>query len=876
MKINALIKQLLPHLAILAIFIAFAFIYFFPVMQGKVIHQMDGSHATGMAKEVVDYKEKTGDVSMWTNSAFAGMPAYQIKGDASNNVFWYVNRIIHLGLPYSTVAIMFIYLLGFYILLISLKVNRWLSLIGAIAFALASYNIIIIDAGHITKAYAIGLMAPVIGGLILTFEKKYISGGLISLVALGLQIAVNHVQITYYLMLMAVLLGIHYFVISIKNKELPHFGKAVGILVLAALLAVGPNLTQLWTTYEYGKESIRGKSDLTPPEGKPQSDGLDKEYALDWSYGKVEMLTLLIPNAVGGESVPIGKNETALSNVDDTLDEVIANNFYQYWGSQPFTSGPVYMGAIIFLLFVLGFVVVKNPIKWWILATTILSLLLAMGKNLEWFTDLFFYYVPLYSKFRTVAMALVIAGVTIPLMAILALKEMIEHPQILKEKQKQVFATVGVVAAFILILYAMPRSFDFVTDEETQMLKYQQEEAQKDPQITDKQAIIEYFRNIEVNLENARIAVFRADAMRSFIFILLAGGVLFLLSKSIINKQTSVALLGVLIAVDMWSVDTRYLNYDDFEDKQYFSSEFAPSLADNTILKDTDLNYRVLNLTRSPFNDAYTSYFHKSIGGYHGAKLRRYQDVIDNQLVREIQLVQAAIKSQNEQDPTVFDILTRTNVLNMLNARYIIYDPQTMPLINMNTLGNAWFVNDYSIVANADAEIKALATFDPSKTAIVDKRFLEGAGKIELPKAEFFDLDTGYIQLTNYAPNRLVYKCKNPKKQLAVFSEIYYNKGWNAYIDGKPTTHIRVNYLLRALVVPQGQHSIEFKFEPKSYYLGNTFSMISSIIVLLLIVGGMVFGARNLKIKEVVQEVEEVENEKKPLIRKLKTKHKRV
>lgn len=868
MKIKKILKSSVPHLAILAIFIMLATIYFFPVLEGKTLHQMDGSHATAMAKEVVDFKEDTGKISMWTNSAFGGMPAYQIKGDASNNIFWYINHVVRFGLPYSTIAIMFVYMLGFYIFLLSLKVNKWLSMLGAVAYALISYNIIIIDAGHITKAYAIGLMAPVLAGFILTFEKKYIIGAVIALITLGLQIAVNHVQITYYVMLMVILMGIYYFIKAVQNLELKQFGKSVAILFAVAILAIGPNITQLWTTYEYGKESIRGESELTPEEGERKSSGLDKNYALDWSYGKKETLTLLIPNAVGGSSVPIGSNQTALEEVIPEMRETIANQ-YQYWGSQPFTSGPVYVGAIIFLLFVLGFVIVKSSIKWWILAATILSVFLAWGKNMEWFTDIFFYYVPLYNKFRTVAMALVIAGVTIPLMAILALKEMFENPKILKEKQTKVFATIATVAGIVLFLYIFPSVFNYISAEEYQAIEQQKADLMQNPQIQDKTVIDNYIREYKINIENARIAIFKADAMRTFIFIILAGGILYLFSRSIINKKTTLGILGLLIVIDLWVVDLRYLNYDKFEDKQYLANEFAPSTADNFILKDEGLDFRVLNLTRSPFNDAHTSYFHKSIGGYHGAKLRRYQDVIEKHLMREITTLRGAIQSQNENDPTVFNVLTRTNVLNMLNTRYLIYDPSQMPIINMNALGNAWFVTDYEIVENADNEIKALMNFDPTKTAVIDKRFVSGDNKIELPETEFFEMDTGSIHLTNYAPNRLVYETKNPKTQLAVFSEVYYDKGWNAYIDGEKTPHIRANYILRAMVIPKGEHVVEFRFEPKSYYAGNMISLILSIIVFLLIVVGTWYSLKQIKVNEVTDD-----NEIKPkTIVGKKTKH---
>ena len=836
MKLTELKKNFAPHLIALLIFIGIASIYLGPAIGGKVLHQNDGMQATGMAKEVADFKAETGEVSMWTNSAFGGMPAYQIKGDASYNVFWYINHLIRFGLPYSTIAIMFVYMLGFYVLLSVLKFRVWLSITGAIAFALASYNIVIIEAGHITKAYAIGLMAPVIAGIIITYRKKFIAGGILSTVALGLQIAVNHVQITYYLMFMVILLGIYFLIEAIKEKTLAEFGKATGILAVAALLAVGPNITNLWTTYEYGKESIRGESELSPPKGEEAHSGLNKIYAHSWSYGKVETLTFLIPNAVGGYSNYLGNNKKAMEDVPQQFAQYVAQSS-QYWGNQPGTSGPVYAGVILIFLFVLGMFIVNDNLKWWLLAATLLSIVLSWGHNFPPLTDFFFYHVPLYNKFRTVSMALVIAGVTIPLMAMLTLKEIIAKASIIVKRKVEFLVSIGLVAGLVLMLALVPKILTYTSDYELMSQKEQIQNIYKEKvNEQEKLMMVQQYNEFYDTIENARISIFRADAYRSLLFILLAAALIFAFGYGKIkNKEIFISLIALLVVIDLWSVDVRYLSYDKFEHKNSVKNSFVSTEIDNMILKDTDPDYRVLNLSVNTFNDAYTSYFHKSIGGYHGAKLRRYQDVIDSVLAPTTSMLRRTAPDTTGQFE---NILKSSAVLNMLNTKYLIIN-QKEYMINMDALGHVWFVTDYRMVDNADQELKELYMFNPQKSAIIDKRFTEGEDAVELPKVDFFETDTGSIYLSDYKPNNLKYQARNSKDQLAVFSEIYYDKGWNAYIDDKPVKQIRVNYLLRAVVVPAGKHEIEFRFEPNSFEIGQKVSLASSIIIILMLIGGL-------------------------------------
>ncbi len=829
-----LLTEIAWHFFIILSFVLISFIYFYPVMEGKQMPQMDNIHAKGMSHELVEFeKQHPGEESLWTNSMFSGMPAYQIKNGKSRNVFTYLHRIMRFGLPYTTVAILFTYLLGFYILLISLEFNKWLSVIGSIAFAFASYNLIIIEAGHITKTYAIAYMAPTLAGFILIFRKKYWLGSIITLFFLGLEIASNHPQITYYLALTVFIFVIVEFIYALKQKQISHFIKASAFALFASLLAVAPGIRDLWTTYEYGKESIRGKSELTAKEGAKVSSGLDKDYALAWSYGKAESFTVLIPNLVGGGTDRLDeKSQTYQNLVKKGLPPQTAQAIIQstgtYWGPMPFTSGPVYFGAIVIFLFVIGMFVLKGPEKWWLVSATILAFLLAWGKNFEWFTDIFFYYFPLYNKFRTVSMILVVANVAVVLMAALALKKVFDKETdkaTLKKSLLYSLYIVGGLILFFLLFGGLIFNFTGVNDN----------------YIIDQLARAglpqNFIKIYSDSLKADRAAMMRSDAFRSLVFVLLSFGTLWLYVTEKLKKEYFLLMLGLLIIIDLWVVDRRYLNADDFVSKRQVSAQFQKTQADDVILKDIDPDYRVLNLTRSVFNDAYTPYFHKSIGGYHGAKLRRYQDLIEHRLTKEIASLQQVLSQKGVQYNDIDSVLKNTPTLNMLNTKYIIYS-QSGYFINMNALGHVWFVPSVKWVKNADEEIEALDSINPKYVAVIDERFKPYLGEFKandtLDTANLIDMAAN-----GYKPNHLVYQTNTKEPELAVFSEIYYDKGWKAYIDKKPAKIIRANYVLRAMVIPAGKHIVEMKFEPQSYAIGNKISLAASALVVLVLLAGL-------------------------------------
>ncbi|MBS2098796.1 YfhO family protein [Carboxylicivirga linearis] len=817
------IKALLPYIGAVLIFIILSTAYFTPVLEGKKLPQLDNSHAKAMAKELVDFEKQTGEKSMWTNSMFGGMPAYQIKGDASKNVFWYFNKITHLGLPYTTIAIVFLYMLGFYLLLLSLKIEKWLSVVGAVAFAFGSYNLIIIIAGHITKTYAIALMAPVIAGVLYAYNRNKWIGGLITAIALGMEIAYNHVQITYYLALMILIIIIAKLVYAIKEKAIKTFTQTSTILAVAAVLAILPNITNLITTYEYGKESIRGASELTAKEGEKEHSGLDIDYAFSWSYGKKETLTLLIPNIVGGASEPIGTNDGAMSEVDNRLKEYVSQSS-QYWGGRVFTSGPVYIGALVCFLFFIGAFYYKGKEKWWLIAATVLSILLAWGKNFEGFNHFMFYNFPLYNKFRTVEMALVIASFTMPVLGFLGLKTIIDKPELIKQDSKWFLIAFALTGGISLLFAVAPGAlgiYDFLSPQEAQSF------AQQIQQGGD-QAMM--YKLLQDNLITARQHLMTSDAWRSFIFILIGSASLWFYSQNKLATRYIIWGFAILIFIDLWGVDKRYLNNDNFETKTKAKEEFAKSKADEAILRDQDLYYRVLPIYRDPFKDGFTPYWHKTVGGFHGAKLRRYQDLYDRYIFNNWQtLIQSLQNAQTLGDLEIE--LENMPILNMLNTKYVIYNPGATPIFNPAYMGNAWFVENIKLVADADEEIAAIGGVNLHKSAVVDQQFKEQINGYSIDSIQ------GSIDLVSYAPNKLIFESNTPQNQVAVFSDIYYDKGWNAYIDGKKTDHFRANYVLRGLMIPEGQHTIEFRFEPTSFYTGQWVAAISSIIILLLIAG---------------------------------------
>jgi hypothetical protein len=793
-------KDILPHLAVMVAFVAVTLLFFYPLVQGKYLKQPDIINWEGMAKEINDYRKETGNEPLWTNSMFGGMPAFQISVLYPTNLFSKIDRFFIELFPGPS-SYIFMAMVSFYFLLVTLKLKPVLSAIGAFAFAFSSYNIIIIEAGHNSKANAIAYMAIVVIGVLLTYRKKYLTGAAITTLGVAMQVNANHLQITYYLLMLLLIYGIYELYTAFKNKELPHFAKATAILAGAAILGVLPNTASLLVTQEYGAETTRGKSELTLNAEKKTS-GLDKDYATAWSYGIGETMTLMIPDFKGGGSAYIGNDKAALKEVDPQFRQVVTQ-MDRYFGDQPFTSGPVYIGAIICFLFILGLLILKGTLKWWLFTATILSIMLSWGRNFMPLTDFFLDYVPGYNKFRAVSMTLVIAQFAIPLLGFLTLKEIIQTPAVIKEKVKHFYTAIGLTGGLCLLMYIMPGLFNdfFKTGEYNQLMDQLSESNWPAAQAAD----------LMDNIEAARKSIFKADALRSAILIILAAIFIFLYSRKTFSLTVLIAGLGILIVFDMWSVNKRYLNDDSFTKTNIRKHAYLPTQADLQIMQDPDPNFRVFNVAVNTFNDASTSYFHKSIGGYHGAKLKRYQELIEHQI------------SKNNMD-----------VLNMLNTKYFIVpgqDKQPMSQRNPRALGNAWFVDEHKLVANADSEIVALSDFEPSQLAIVDQRFSAYVQDIPLGEKE------GEINLTEYRPDYLKYQANTEKDALAVFSEIYYNdeKGWKAYIDGQRVDHIRVNYVLRALKVPAGEHTVEFKFEPQTYHTGLNIALAGSILSLLFI-----------------------------------------
>jgi len=778
------IKKLSPHLIVILLFVGISFAYFSPVLQGKLLDMPDITHHKGMSKEVTDFREATGEEALWTNAMFSGMPAYQISTKSNNNLIQYVVKAIKLGIP-RPANLLFLYLLGFYLLLLSLKVDYRLSSVGAIAFAFSSYFFIIIMAGHMTKALAIAYVPMVVAAVLYTYRGKMLLGGVLTALTVALQLYANHLQITYYLVLVLILIGIVQFVKDLKVNNLNSFAKRSGVLVLAALLASGTAVTRLSTTMEYGKDSTRGKSELTNNLDNKTS-GLDKDYATSWSYGVAETFTLLIPNFYGGAS------QGALTTDSETYNAIkrapnakqLIKQLPLYWGTQPFTSGPTYAGAIVMFLFIFGLFFVKSEMRVWILLATILSIMLAWGKNFMPLTDLFLDYFPGYNKFRAVSMILVIAEFTIPLLGFVALNKFLTTETSENEKKKPLQLAFYIVGGLTLVFALMPTLFfDFVGGQDANLAK----------------------NGWPIDaLQSDRAGLLSADSWRSFIFITLTFGTMWMFLKNKLSSKFVILIAGVLILADMWTVNKRYLNDDHFVRKSKVEIPYHPTQADQQILRDKDPNFRVFNQSVSTFNDASTSYFHKSIGGYHGAKLKRYQELIENHISKG-----------------------NMAVLNMLNTKYFI-TPKGQAQQNPAAMGNAWFVNEINTVADADAEIAALNGFNPENTAIIDVRFSE-------QMIDGLDNTGASISLIEYKPNYLKYNSNSSKNGIAIFSEIYYDKGWNAYVDGELKPHFRANYVLRGMQIPAGNLIVEFKFEPAVYHISERIALTSSIILLLLL-----------------------------------------
>ncbi|MDR1673219.1 MAG: YfhO family protein [Bacteroidales bacterium] len=819
-----ILKKILPHVAAVIIFLLVSVIYFSPVMDGKRIRQSDLVQASGALKEVADFRAATGEEALWTNSMFGGMPAYQISVAAHHNWSGYLQRILALGLP-SPVYFLFMAFIGCYVMLLCFKVNTWLSVAGTLAYGLSAYFLIIIGVGHSSKMRALAFMPAVIGGIYMVYRReKTLTGAVITCLALALEIRANHFQITYYLLIMVLLFILFEWVRVAREKLYANFIKGSATLLLALVLACGVNITNMLLTVEYTPYSTRGASELsnTDDDGD-KTGGLDKSYILNnYSYGIVETMNLFIPNFVGGPSVsevshnsPFYKTMTE-NGISRTQAAQVARQVPLYWGGQDGgTSGPVYVGAVVVFLFVLGLFVVKGSIKWWLVVSVAVSIVLSWGKHCMFISELFIDYFPGYNKFRTVSMILVIAELAMPLLGILALKEMFGQRLTVSDKKnalKKALYITGGIALFFTLLPGLLFDFSSPSDGE----------------------LAEVFPEwLIASLPDTRKYVLRMDALRSLFFVAASAAVLWCAMTGKLKTKASIVLFAILILVDLWTVDKRYLNDSHFTSTREVANSVQPSVADLFILQDTTPDYRVLNLA-NPFNDATTSYFHKSIGGYHGAKMKRYQELIDHRLILERHALISGIQSAK----TTQDVETafkQCTALNMLNTRYVIYNPEQPALNNPKALGNAWTVGSIRWVDNADAEIAALTEFSPAEEAVVDKRFESVLTGFAIQKDSI-----ATIRLTAYAPNHLTYAYSAQTPQFVVFSEIYYDKGWQAYIDGQPAPHVRANYVLRAMVVPAGTHHVEFRFAPRIYAIGENISLASSIAMLLFVLSGIV------------------------------------
>jgi hypothetical protein len=798
------LKKLAPHAIAILCFAILTAVFFLPAFQGKQIEQHDIAQWIGMSKELTDFREKTGMEPLWTNSMFSGMPAYQISVLYPANLIRFLDKVLTLGLP-SPSYFLFIMMVGFYFLLLSVKAPFRISMAGAIAFAFSSYHAVIILAGHNSKAHAIAYMPLVIAGILMVLRGNLLAGGIITAIALSLELYANHLQITYYLFITILILIICELIHAIRNKTLAAFLKSSAVLAVAALMGILPNITGLWATYEYGKYSTRSQSELTE---KAVSTGLDMDYVFQYSYGISETFTLMIPRFKGGASMEQldESSHTFQALRQNGVPEMQARNFINnvplYFGDMRITSGPPYAGAIICFFFVLGILIIRGPLKWWLVAATVFSIVLAWGKNFLPVSEFFFHHFPGYNKFRAVSMMLVVAEFAIPFLSFLAFLKATDGSLEKKKLMKSAKLSLYITGGFCLLTAILPslfaHGFTGAADESYKQYDW----------------LVSAFRQ-------DREAAVRMDALRSLFFIMLGFGLLWAFAEKKIKSLANASFILILIVlVDLWPVSKRYLNNDRFVPKSKAEKPFTPTQADLQIMADKEPGFRVLNTTVDPFNDASVSYFHRSIGGYHGAKLKRYQELIEYQI------------SKNN-----------TAVFNMLNTKYfIISNPQTkqpIPQINPDACGPAWFVSEIKMVANADSEMTALTDFNPLQTAIADKRFASHFENFSLQ----YD-STATIKLNSIVSNHLVYESNSSTEQFAVFSEIFYDKGWNAYVDGKLMPYIRVNYVLRGMRVPAGKHTIEFKFEPSVYRNGERIALISSSILLLLFIGLIVTETR--------------------------------
>lgn len=795
------------HFAIIGLFIAISFIYFPAAWQGKELYQHDVLQAKAGQKEILDIQERDGDLPLWTNSMFGGMPSYQVLIDLPSNIGTYIMRSFKALFPHP-IDVVFLYLLGAYMLFITMRIKPWLAALGAIAFAFSSYNFIYIEAGHASKAYAIAFLAPILAGVLLTYRGKYLLGGLIIAFSVALEVRVNHIQVPYYMFIGLLLLAGIELYHAIRHKTLSQFAKATGVQAVTLLLAIAVNASLLWPTYEYSKESIRGKNNIATSTNSANTDGVDREYAYQWSQGVGETITFLIPNAYGAGMIPLlDENSNVaklLQSKGATREQAIsgAQGLPTYWGEKPFTSGPWYFGAVVLFLFFLGLFVVKGRLKWWLVSATALFLLLSFGRHFPLISDLFFNYFPMYNKFRAVESTLIVVSLLVPILATLALHEILTQKEQIKNLDKKVLYTFAGLGGLSLLIALLPDLFlSFRNSDHQQMSEGLAQ------QLGDRQFASELMNA----LVKDRASIARMDALRTFAFLAIAFGLVWMFIKNKLKGLVVVVLLGLFALIDLWQVDKRFLNDDRFVDGRQLERQFNTLReVDELILMDKDPNYRVFDLTTNPFQDARTSYYHKSIGGYHAAKLMRYQELIEQQ----------------------FNTAINEDVLDMLNTRYLITaDAQNNQRIQRrpSAAGNAWFVEQVTIVQDHQEEMNAINSFDPLREAFIHQEFRSQLDESRLGSTR----ESSSIELVSYRPDHLVYEYSTPNDGVAVFSEMWYDKGWKAYIDGQELPILRANYVLRALQLPRGNHQVEFKFEPASYHTGETISLIASILLVL-------------------------------------------
>ncbi|MCB9180018.1 MAG: hypothetical protein H6593_01030 [Flavobacteriales bacterium] len=917
-------KKLLPAGAAIVLFYLLSLAYFSPVLEGKRLVQGDKRNWQGMAQEVIEHRDAYGDEPLWTGSMFSGMPAYQVSVQWSANLLHHVDRLFHGFLP-RPAGFLFLYLVGMFILLRCLRVDPWLGVVGSVAFAFSSYFFIILEAGHNSKANAIGYMPMVLGGFYLLYRGEKLLGAALFALFLGLEISMNHVQITYYLGIVLVLFALAEGVRAMREKALAGFVQRSLLGLAAVVLAASCNLGLLWSTWEYGQYTTRGKSELTiRPDGSPADDirteGLDRDYVTDWSYGKQESFSLLVPNAKGGASGSIVQSQADLARITDPAFRNAVVKEYQggsyinnYWGDQRFTSGPVYLGAVVVLLLFLALAQAEGRARWWVLAAIplvavllvvqspvlagllviaylvaglflwneplryalfaglLLTLLLSWGRNYMPLTDFFLDHVPGYDKFRAVTIILVVVELAAPVLGVLYLERLLSNGAWDKLKERRFLIASGVLVLLLLVMLAAPGSlFDFLSDAERARFN-----ASYDAGGAGQAEVV----TLVDGIKSLRMEVFRADVLRSLVFVLLAGGLVFLAGRRKVGRPVFLAVLGLLVLVDLWAVDKRYVNnekeqgrYVQWEDEQRSKLPFSATAADQAILQqefapamEQDLqatlarlkeaksdakgrdklvtpeeeelarfgvlrrnsHYRVLTLN-NPFNDSRVSYFHKSVGGYHGAKLKRYQELIEFHISPELQAVIGALQSGTDLQG-INDVLAQQGVLNMLNTRYLIYSPDQAPIRNLHALGAAWFVEGVRWVPDSDAEILALGEVDPARTVVVDERF---RGRLDDAKATA-DASAD-ITLTGYRADRVTYRATSANGGVAVFSEIWYGPDWQAYVDGQPADHVRGDYVLRVMDLPAGEHTVEFRLESRPYRTGSAVMTAGSALVILL------------------------------------------